>query len=237
MKPDIPDIIVEAELLKELPHFEMFFNRIGFKRIDGSVFGLLVLAKKPLTSEDIEEALNLSQSAVSLSLKTLAHFGAIETRDARDARETTDSKAKVHTAKEDSLQIVASVFRKREEEYIQDFKNMAQRVLDRSQGDNNLARRRRMQSIISTCEIAESVMNFVITIAHNKSQSKFKEGHENVVAQYDAMVKRLPKALDLIATTTGPLADITHSIKENFTSALKNNFLKETILKDTSRKQ
>lgn len=231
MKPDI----VEADLLKELPHFEMFFNRIGFKRIDGSVFGLLVLAKKPLTSEEIEEALNLSQSAVSLSLKTLAHFGAIETRDARD-REATDSKAKVHTAKEDSLQIVASVFRKREEEYIQDFKNMAQRVLDRSQGDQNQARRKRMQSIISTCEIAESVMNFVITIAHNKSQSKFKDGHENVVAQYDAMVKRLPKALDLIATTTGPLADITHSLKENFTSALKNNFLKETILKD-SRKQ
>ncbi len=216
--------IVEAELLKELPHFEMFFNRIGFKRIDGSVFGLLVLAKKPLTSEEIEEALNLSQSAVSLSLKTLVHFGAIETRDARDAR---DSKAKVHTAKEDSLQIVASVFRKREEEYIQDFKNMAQRVLDRSQGELNQARRKRMQSIISTCEIAESVMNFVITIAHNKS----REGHENVVAQYDAMVKRLPKALDLIATTTGPLADITHSLKENFTTALKNNFLKDTIRK------
>lgn len=212
-----PDI-VETELLKELPHFEMFFNRIGFKRIDGTVFGLLVLAKKPLTSEEIEAALNLSQSAVSLSLKTLAHFGAIETRDQRD-----NSKAKVHTAKEDSLQIVASVFRKREEEYILDFKNMAQRVLDRSHGEINAARRKRMQSIISTCEIAESVMNFVITIAQNKSQN----AHENVAAHYDAMVKRLPKALDLIATTTGPLADITHSLKENFTTAFKNNFLKD----------
>lgn len=214
--------IVEAELLKELPHFEMFFARIGFKRIDGSVFGLLVLAKKPLTSEEIEEALNLSQSAVSLSLKTLAHFGAIETRDQRD-----NSKAKVHTAKEDSLQIVASVFRKREEEYIQDFKNMAQRVLDRSDGAENTARRKRMQSIISTCEIAESVMNFVITLAYNKS----KEGHEHYAAQYESIVKRLPKALDLIATTTGPLADITHSLKENFSTAFKNNFLKDTIRK------
>ncbi|MDO9181577.1 MAG: helix-turn-helix domain-containing protein, partial [Bacteriovorax sp.] len=149
-------MLIEPEILKELPHFEMFFNHIGFKRIDGSVFGLLVLAQKPLTSEEIEEALKLSQSAVSLSLKTLAHFGAIETKDLRE-----NSKARVHSAKEDSLNIVASVFRKREEEYIVEFKHMAQRVLDKSNGASNEARKKRMQSIISTCEIAESVMNFV----------------------------------------------------------------------------
>lgn len=207
-------MIVEPEILNELPHFENFFNRIGFKRIDGSVFGLLVLAKKPLTSEEIEETLNLSQSAVSLSLKTLTHFGAIETRDQRDS-----SKAKVHSTKEDSLHIVASVFRKREEEYIDDFKNMAQRVLDKSTGSENSARRRRMQSIISTCEIAESVMNFVITLAHNKS----RELSDNHAASYDAIVKRLPKALDLIATSTGPITDLTVSLKENITERIKNN--------------
>lgn len=207
-------MFIEPEILKELPHFEMFFNRIGFKRIDGSVFGLLVLAQMPLTSEEIEEALKLSQSAVSLSLKTLAHFGAIETRDHR-----SNSKARVHSAREDSLNIVASVFRKREEEYIVDFKLMAQRVLDKSQSGHE-ARRKRMQSIISTCEIAESVMNFVITIAQNKS----RENHEHYAAQYEAIVKRLPKALDLIASTAGPLADLTMNLKENFTERFKNNF-------------
>lgn len=208
-------MIVEPEVLKELAHFEIFFNRIGFKRIDGSVFGLLVLAKKPLTSEEIEETLNLSQSAVSLSIKTLVHFGAIETRDSRE-----NSKAKVHCAKEDSLSIVASVFRKREEEYINDFKNMAQRVLDKSEGAENLARKKRMQSIVSTCEIAESVMNFVITVAHNKS----REHQELYAAHYDAIVKRLPKALDFITTSAGPLTDMTISLKENITERFKNNF-------------
>jgi len=208
-------VIVEPDILKELPHFENFFNRIGFKRIDGSVFGLLVLSHKPLTSEEIEEALKLSQSAVSLSLKTLAHFGAIETRDLRE-----NSKAKVHTAKEDSLNIVASVFRKREEEYIVDFKHMAQRVLDKSAGEENLARKKRMQSIISTCEIAESVMNFVITIAQNKS----RETNEHYAAQYEAIVRRLPRALDMIATTAMPLADMTINLKESLTERFKNNF-------------
>jgi DNA-binding transcriptional regulator GbsR (MarR family) len=208
-------VLIEPEILAELPHFEMFFSRIGFKRIDGSVFGLLVLAQKPLTSEEIEEALKLSQSAVSLSLKTLTHFGAIDTRDLRE-----NSKAKVHCAREDSLNIVASVFRKREEEYIVDFKRMAQRVLDKSDSAENTARKKRMQSIISTCEIAESVMNFVITVAQNKS----RESHENYAAQYDAIIKRLPKALDLIASSAGPLADMTISLKENLTGRFKNNF-------------
>ncbi|MEA9358618.1 hypothetical protein SHI21_20440 [Bacteriovorax sp. PP10] len=205
--------IVEPELLKELPSFEVFFDRIGFKRIDGSVFGLLVLAKKPLTSEEIEQTLNLSQSAVSLSLKTLAHFGAIETTGDRD---TPGAKAKLHSAKEDSIAIVASVFRKREEEVITDFKRMALRVLERSEGSEHASRKKRMQSIVTTCEIAESVMNFVITLAHNKSRSEYE-------SQFEAMVKRLPKALDLLSSSTAPLADLTIAIKDNLTEKFKNN--------------
>ena len=205
--------IVEPELMKELPSFEVFFDRIGFKRIDGSVFGLLVLAKKPLTSEEIELTLGLSQSAVSLSLKTLSHFGAIETTG---DRHNPGTKAKLHSAKEDSIAIVASVFRKREEEVITDFKRMAIRVMERSEGSEHASRKKRMQSIITTCEIAESVMNFVITLAHNKSRSEYE-------SQYEAMVKRLPKALDLLSSSTAPLADLTIAIKDNLTEKFKNN--------------
>jgi DNA-binding transcriptional regulator GbsR (MarR family) len=205
--------LVEPEILSELPSFENFFNRIGFKRIDGSVFGLLVLTKKPLTSEEIEQALNLSQSAVSLSLKTLTHFGAIETSGDRD---NPGAKARLHSAKEDSLAIVASVFRKREEEIIIDFKRMAQRVLEKSEGPDFIIRKKRMQSIITTCEIAESVMNFVITLAHNKSSAEHG-------AHYENLVKRLPKALDLLSSTTAPLAELTMALKENFTEKFKNN--------------
>lgn len=208
--------IVEPDILKELPSFEIFFSRIGFKRIDGSVFGLLVLAKKPLTSEEIEQTLNLSQSAVSLSLKTLTHFGAIETTGDRD---NPGAKAKLHTAKEDSLAIVASVFRKREEEVVADFKRMAQRVLEKSQSPEHASRKKRMQSFVTTCEIAESVMNFVITMAQNKARAEYE-------AQYEAMVKRLPRALDLLATTAAPLSDITMNLTEKFKNNLKGIYEK-----------
>ena len=205
--------IVEPEILRELPSFENFFSRIGFKRIDGSIFGLLVLAKKPLTSEEIEQTLNLSQSAVSLSLKSLTHFGAIETTGDRD---NPGAKAKLHSAKEDSLAIVASVFRKREEEVISDFKKMAQRVLEQSALPEHSGRKKRMQSIITTCEIAESVMNFVITIANNKSRSDY-------VDQYEALVKKLPKALDMLSNGAAPIADLTMAIKDGLTEKFKNN--------------
>jgi DNA-binding transcriptional regulator GbsR (MarR family) len=188
-------VFIEADILKELPQFEVFFNRMGFKRIDGSVYGLLVLAERPLTSEEIEETLGLSQSAVSLSLKTLSQFGAITTRDSRE------TKAKLHSAKEDSLSIVASVFRKREEEYISDLKKMAKRVYEKSLNVNHTKRKMRMLSIISTCEIAESVMNFVITIAENP--------------HCEEVIKKFPRTLDMLTQTSVPLIDLTQKLKSN----------------------
>lgn len=202
------DHIVESENLRELPHFEVFFSRIGLKRIDGSIYGLLVMAKKPLTSEEIEEALGLSQSAVSLSLKTLAHYGAIETINDREH----GSKAKVHQAREDSLAVVSSVFRKREQEMVSDFKNMAKRILEKSQDEQTSLRKKRLESIISTCEIAESVMNFIITAVTNKSNLE-----HNV--HYESIIKKLPRALDLLSSAV-PLADMTNSLKENLSEKL-----------------
>lgn len=202
---------IEKELVKEIAHFEDFFSKMGFKRIDGSVFGLLVLSRRPLTSDEIEATLGLSQSAISLSLKSLSHYGAIETRDTRE------TKAKVHFAKEDSLAIVASIFRKREEEYVAEFKKMAQRVLNQSQSPDFVVRKRRMISIINTCEIAEAVMSFVITIAKEKGQEHFDQ-------HYEIVVRKLPKTLELLALSAGPLSEVTHTIKDNLTQKLKSNF-------------
>jgi DNA-binding transcriptional regulator GbsR (MarR family) len=210
--------VIEADILSELPSFEAFFSRIGFKRIDGSVFGLLALSKKPLTSEEIESTLHLSQSAVSLSLKTLSHFGAIETIIDRDH---PGVKSKLHFAKVDSLSIVASVFRKREEEVIADFKRMALRVLTKTNDPADSMRKRRLLSIVSTCEMAESVMSFVITMTQNKNRVDASGAYD---AQYEALIKNFPKALDLLSQKAAPLADFTLAFKDNITEKFKNNF-------------
>ncbi len=188
--------IIELSLKEEIPHFEDFLNGIGFKRTDGSVFGLLVLAKRPLTSEEIAKELGLSQPAVSSSLKTLNLYGAIDTRDTKEGR------AKTHSIREDSLSIVSSVFRKREQENIERFRLVAERCLERV-GDEEPTRARKLRSIMATCQIAEAVMNFVIGLS----------GRNSDVA-YPHVVKALPRALDFISGLPVPSAETQEALAQ-----------------------
>lgn len=181
--------------LEELAVFEDFLNSIGFKRIEGAVFGLLVLSDTPLTSEEIEKTLNLSQSATSTALKTLAHYGAIETRESRENRK------KEHNAKHDSLSIVASIFRKRDQEKIIGLKKAAEKIL-KTKSDPESPSYIRLKSIVSTSEIAESVMNFVFGLAERE-----------IPEQYPQIIKRLPKAFDLITKSVEPVDVLTNSVK------------------------
>lgn len=202
--------IVEQSLLDELPIFENFLNKIGFKRIEGSVYGLLVLSPKPLTSIEIESILSLSQPAVSNALKVLTHYGAVISREVK--RENIDRRVKVHTVKEDSLSIVSSVFRKREQETIQEFKQMALRLekIASQFSNEDDSRTKRLRSIISTCEIAESVMNFVVEL----TKSKLPE-------EYPQVIKQLPRTLQLLSSGMVPVANITDQVKKSLTNKLK----------------
>jgi DNA-binding transcriptional regulator GbsR (MarR family) len=202
---------MNESLLKEIPHFESFLNNIGFKRIDGAIYGLLVLSEDPLTSEEIENNLSLSQSAISLSLKTLAHFGAISTSYNRERRANT------HSAKPDSLEIVSTVFKKREQEKIQEFRQMSLRALKKTnsssiEGDKSLVHQR-LESIISTCEIAESVINFIMALSNL-----------NMPHKVHMVTKRLPKVLDLLTNSVEPVESITQTLK----SFLPNSFKQQS---------
>lgn len=200
---------IEKELLNEIPAFEEFLKRMGLKRIEGAVYGLLTLSNRPLSSEEIEQTLNLSQSAVSMALKTLTYFGAVESMRERE------KKGQVHQAKLDSVSIVATVFKKREQEAIEEFKNMAQRSqsLIKNKEDQ---RYQRLNSIITTCEMAEVVMNFVIKVAS-----------KNISEQHRDIVAKLPKMLDALLISEkleagGQMAlDITTQLASKF---LKDRF-------------
>lgn len=207
--------------MDEIPVFENFLHKIGFKRNEGAIYGLLVLSEKALSSEEIEKTLGLSQSAVSQGLKRLTLYGAVETRESRDP----ERRVKEHFAKEDSLAIVSSVFRKREQETIEEFKKMAKRVLASDPRGKHKKRNRRLNSIVSTCEIAESVMNFVISLAG------VGQG-----ALYDEVVHNLPKVLDMLTNganglrgqALGVTGALTETLAKKFQGKLKDNLLRMT---------
>jgi DNA-binding transcriptional regulator GbsR (MarR family) len=200
--------IEEMELLKELPDFETFLNRVGFKRIDGAVYGLLVLIDRALSSEEIEQYLGLSQSAISNSLKNLSHYNAVGFREDPD-----NKRIKLHYAKDDSLSIISSVFRKREQLHVEEFKAMAKRLLKKSQAMNSseiCKRNIRLKSIILSCEIAESVIKFIINVTQL-----------NIVENNPLLLKKFPKALDIMLRGAAPLVDLAGSIPTNLTEQMK----------------
>jgi len=224
---------LSADLLEEIPAFEDFFYDIGFKRNEGAIFGLLVLSEGALSSEEIESTLELSQSAVSQGLKRLSLYGAIETRESRSSE--TSKRIKHHQAREDSLAIAASLFRKREQETIEKFKKMAQRVEVKKAGESDSVVRTRMKSIVSTCELAESVIHFVMGVASQADNPLYQELTAQLPKLLERNLKRLNdftsenkdnlnKISQLISDGIGP------GMKERLPGKFKEGF-KEGILK------
>lgn len=171
-------------LFVEVPEFERFLKVVGFRRVEGTIYGLLVLTSEPLTSDEICKRLDLAQGTVSAGLSRLIHWGAIE------SHYDPNERAQTHIAVEDSLRIVATIFQKREQAAIAEFRNVAERCLERAlaMGDTvSDARVRRLKSIILTCNAAEAIMTFVIALAR-----------ADVHQHYSRVFKGLPKALDVL---------------------------------------
>ncbi len=150
---------LEPRLLEQLPTFELFFKTFGFKRIHGRVWGLLVLSGKPLSSKEIGQALEISLGATSTSLNELAEWGAV--------RSTFDSarRCNLHSPIGNTLSIVATVFRRREQVVLGKLRQTTERTLvyvRERYGDKD-PRVLTLRSIISSCEIAEAVMQLVFT--------------------------------------------------------------------------
>jgi len=157
------ELPVDAELLAELPTFELFFKTFGFKRVHGRIWGLLVLAREPLASKEICQVLSLSQAATSSALNELAEWGAI--------RSTFDSarRSHVHSPVGNALSIVATVFRRREQVVFQQFKLTAERALAfvRKKYGERDPRVLTLRSIIATCAIGEALMQLVFSAVGN----------------------------------------------------------------------
>jgi DNA-binding transcriptional ArsR family regulator len=155
--PEFPGL--DAPLYAELPTFELFFKTFGFKRVHGRVWGLLVLAGQPLSMREICAALELSQGAASETLNELSEWGAIATSFDPQRR------AHVHAPEGNTLSIVATVFRRREQVVLGRFKQAAQSTLSYVQqryGPKD-PRVLTLRSIIGSCEIADAVMQLVFS--------------------------------------------------------------------------
>jgi len=150
---------LDPELQAQLPNFELFFRTFGFKRVHGRIFGLLVLSGQPLSSREIADTLDLSTGATSTTLHDLAEWGAI------DSDFDSSRRCHLHRPVGNTLSIVATVFRRREQVVFRKFRHAAQSTLEyivERYGAKD-PRVFTLRSIISSCEIAEAVMQLVFS--------------------------------------------------------------------------
>lgn len=150
---------LDDPLRDQLPTFEVFFKTFGFKRIHGRIWGLLVLAAQPLSSKEIAAELGISQGATSTTLNELAEWGAISSSFDSTRR------CHIHSPVGNTISIAATVLRRREQVVFSQFKQGATRTLDyitERYGAKD-PRALTLRSIISSCEIAEAVMQLVFS--------------------------------------------------------------------------
>jgi DNA-binding MarR family transcriptional regulator len=148
---------LDGPLRDELPTFEVFFKTFGFKRILGRVWGLMVLAGQPISSKEISAELGISQGATSTAVNELAAWGAVVS-EFDSAR-----RCHLHRPVGNTMSIVATVLRRREQVVFSQFKQGAERALnhvDKRYGPKD-PRALTLRSIISSCEIAEALMQLI----------------------------------------------------------------------------
>ncbi len=170
-----------------ITQYEEFLKAVGFKRSDGSIFGLLALSAEALSSEEIGKILGLSQGAVSQGLNNLVHWGAVE------SRYSSLKRAHLHNAVGDSLAIVSTIFQKREKGAIEAFRRANETARDRFLAEGakpDSDRIQRLTSYVTTCEFAQVVMDFAILMSRlGASQS-----------QYSKVIRTLPKVLSTVVS-------------------------------------
>ncbi len=160
-QPSVPSVSefegLDEVLRGELPTFELFFKTFGFKRILGRVWGLLVLAGQPLSSKEISVELGISQGATSTAVNELSEWGALI------SEHDSVRRCHLHRPVGNSMSIVATVLRRREQVVFGQFKQGAERALThiRARYGAKDPRVLTLRSIISSCDIAEALMQLV----------------------------------------------------------------------------
>lgn len=197
---DIDHRIIEESLLEYLPHYEAFFSKVGFKRIEGAVFGVLVYSPRALASDEIEKILGLSQPAVSSALKTLSTYKMVLTTDHPEIK-----RMKIHEANDDAINIVSNIVKKRELEIIEEFENITANSLKLIEDEK---RKTRLTNILTTTRFAKSLSEFIISI------SKELDNPYMAIEKFPLVTKVLKNSM----------TDI-NQIKSGLKSGLKNSFL------------
>ena len=141
----------------------------GFKRNMGRVWTVLFLADEPLTSKQLQERLQLSSGAVSMTLSELARWGVV-------SKQWVQGERRDHYVAETNLwKMISRVLRERErgevESAIEDFELAlselnARRVRSRKEQSRAAVQRERIGRLLELARLGRSMLDALIDNAH-----------------------------------------------------------------------
>ena len=79
---------LNPELTRFIESMGMYFENMGIPRIGGRILGLLMIAHKPLSAEDIGKILKVSRGSTSTNMSALTSSGLVEKKSILHDRST-----------------------------------------------------------------------------------------------------------------------------------------------------
>ncbi|MCS6949052.1 MAG: HTH domain-containing protein [bacterium] len=120
-----PDPLPESSALLELiDKAAGYFEEYGFPRIGGKMIGLLLIASRPVSAEEMADLLQVSRSSITTNLKTLDLLGLIEQVSVPSQRE------EYFVFSEDGLHKLLEMRRESTSELLQTVREKAELVQD-----------------------------------------------------------------------------------------------------------
>lgn len=136
-----------------------FIQYWGFKKIHGQIWTLLFLTKRPLSSREIQEKLNISKALLSMTLNDLINRNLI-----KEVGSTTHGRS-LYDANDNVIDTIVSVINKREINLVQDtllkIKNLEK--LSKEQLNDNEIDEKRLAKIKKLTMLASKMMSAFVT--------------------------------------------------------------------------
>jgi DNA-binding transcriptional regulator GbsR (MarR family) len=145
---------MDEVLHEHLNTFETFFSAIGLKSRLGRLWGLLALSGRPMSAAEIASELDMSAGSVSECINELREWGALSSEFSSEHR------CQMHSAVSDTMSIVTTVLRRREQLAVQHFKDNARSAL--SYVTERYGKEDARVQTFTTSEIAEATIQFFV---------------------------------------------------------------------------
>ena len=154
-------VLVTKRVLEVCEAIGDFIEYWGFKAVQGRIWTLLALHRRPLSQVEVAELLGISRSLVSMSMSVLADYGLVNS--------TSEHRNAPYSANIDVWPIISNILRKREWMLVEQARVALEAALDEidlesSRGHEGPWSIERLRLLLRMTEMAQGLLKVLISL-------------------------------------------------------------------------